>query len=103
MHSTVDDDVDHCCGAVVFYDDGANHALMLGIVAYAVFVVVDSRFVKRDGPHAIAEEPPRIVCRQAEGFRIVEIFACEACFPIDAVRPTVICEGHRFANLYGQL
>ena len=100
----VDDDIDHGGGSgIVFHNDGADHPFILGIVAYPVFVMIDTGFVKGDGPHAVAEEEEGVIGRETEWHRVVEIIAGVTRLSIDAVPTSVIGEGHAFTHFNGQL
>ena len=99
----VDDDIHHRGGRrVAFYDDGAGHAFVLGIVADPILVVIDARHVKRDRAHAIREDEEAVIGGQAERDRIVERISGIACFPVDAVPATIIDERHTFSGLNRQ-
>ena len=104
MDVAVDDDVDHGRdGGIVFDCDGADHALILGIVSYAVFIDVYAGHVEGDGAHAAREEEEAIARRQVKRHRVVEGIAGIAGLAVDAVPSTVVDEGHAFPDFDGQV
>ena len=103
MDVAVDDDIDHCRGGLVsFDDDGSDHAFILCIVSNTIFVMVDAGNIESDGAHAVGENPESVIGLQAEGDGVVKGFARVAGFSIDAVPSTIIGEGDGFSCLDGE-
>ena len=104
MHVAAYDDVNDCGGGHVAFDcNGADHALF-SMVTNAAVVVVNAGYIKGDGAHAIAEQPPAIIGVKGKVFGVVERLSSEGVgHAIDVVPTTVIGEGNRLTGFDGDV